>query len=140
MTNDSTRNRDGNNNNGKIKVTVNNTSDLFDLMDLKRIWYFKTLWSQKWNNNSSKIKNTITIDGITTWNIMHLKYLIKCMKIEKNQTKFDNNNNKIDNYNEMRIKTCNIGDTISIDSNSKYLILKECMKNENNYFCDKFTG
>ena len=65
----------------KIRVIVNNTSDYFDVNDLKLIGYFTTLWSKRWNG---KIKNTIKIDGINLWNVNHLKYLILCIKNNNN--------------------------------------------------------
>ena len=58
-------------------VIVNNTSDYFDVTDLKLIGYFNTLWSKRWNGT---IKNRIKIDGINSWNVNHLKYLILCIK------------------------------------------------------------
>ena len=49
----------------------------------------QTLLAKRWNNNSNNSENSnnksqkttkITIDGITNWNVIHLKYLIKTME------------------------------------------------------------
>ena len=72
-----------------IQVTVDGTSDLFDLESLKLLWYFNTMLSKRWcdnnnnNNNNNKTKQ-IDIPGITNWNVIHLKYLMKYIKKDNN--------------------------------------------------------
>ena len=90
---DFNKNQAANEDNNRIQVVVNNTSDMFSLKSLKTVWYFDTLFSKRWNNNNNNNsnsnsgidnhihnKNIVRIDGIKNWNVMHLKYLIKMRK------------------------------------------------------------
>ena len=47
-----------NNNHRQIEVIIKNTSDVFYLNDLKLVWYFNSMLSNRWNQNS-KTKNSI---------------------------------------------------------------------------------